>query len=118
MPFFNGRFYLNPTYGRALERARAADAPRPPTNRATNAATPVVAAVNLLPKPPVAHYIHRPKCGREISMTVPFMCRIVPAVSASPVRKRGISLTQQLLGMATQMLQLASDKCALDFGSG
>lgn len=28
MPFINSRFYLSPTYGRALERARAADALR------------------------------------------------------------------------------------------
>ncbi|HEV2298321.1 MAG TPA: hypothetical protein VGR72_07375 [Candidatus Acidoferrales bacterium] len=27
MPFINGRFYANPAYGRALERARQADAP-------------------------------------------------------------------------------------------
>lgn len=26
MPFINGRFYANPAYGRALERARQADA--------------------------------------------------------------------------------------------
>ena len=26
MPFINGKFYANPTYGRALERARQADA--------------------------------------------------------------------------------------------
>ncbi|MGB8543562.1 MAG: hypothetical protein WCD49_18180 [Candidatus Acidiferrales bacterium] len=25
MPFINGRFYINPAYGRALERARGAD---------------------------------------------------------------------------------------------
>ena len=28
MPFIIGRFYMNPAYGRALERARAAEAER------------------------------------------------------------------------------------------
>ena len=27
MPFINGRFYMNPAYGRALERARADEEP-------------------------------------------------------------------------------------------
>jgi hypothetical protein len=33
MPFINGRFYMNPAYGRALENARASEATSSQANR-------------------------------------------------------------------------------------